>query len=326
MKRILLALVVSLLVFAGCTGFRRSPQDANPYEHTGTQGLEMAFASNRPPYQIYAGPNTFFDVMVEVRNKGTYTIQPDEADFELSGYDPDIITGGQIFSFRLEEPLEGKDQFRPDGTYALLDDQASYPVQIPDSIDKYPVDMLFTACYKYQTEASAMVCIDPEPSLASTVDKPCAIHDVSMGGGQGAPVGITRIEEQGSSDAVVFKIYVSNMGSGQVFGWPEYIYKAEYGRACARLEQMDMNIVRITNLCLGDQCYCSGSMDDSCSTVCKPGDKLYLLGGQAYAVCKLPAPWQYTGTRSAYNTPLRVTLEYGYTHSVMTHTEIIELK
>ena len=54
--------------------------------------------------------------------------------------------------------------------------------------------------------ADVVVCIDPDPYSVVQEQKVCNIGDVSVSGGQGAPIAVTRIEEEVGSDKIYFRI------------------------------------------------------------------------------------------------------------------------
>ena len=82
-----------------------------------------------------------------------------------------------------------------------------------------------TAKYAYQTEASADVCVDPyfKESRYENVIKTCEMKDISLSGGQGAPVTVTKVETKKSlisEDRIKmeYTIYIENKGKGEVDG------------------------------------------------------------------------------------------------------------
>ena len=89
-------------------------------------------------------------------------------------------------------------------------------VNVPFGADKYSPEILVTACYRYKTIADPKVCIDPNPFRAVQERKVCEVRDQSLGGGQGAPVAVTKIEEQVGSDKIHFRIFIQNVGDGEV--------------------------------------------------------------------------------------------------------------
>jgi hypothetical protein len=141
----------------------------------------------------------------------------------------DIIDG--VYSFITEDQyllplsersmkfsLEGKSQFNPKGGF----DQVHFRVKntgILPQFESYQSDLIFRACYKYSTFASAQVCIDPDVANLNS-RKTCRSAPVLLSGGQGAPVTVTRIEPymvpEGNQVRPVFAVYIQNLGAGTV--------------------------------------------------------------------------------------------------------------
>ena len=85
-------------------------------------------------------------------------------------------------------------------------------------MDSLSQKILVTACYEYETQASPVVCVDPNLYEIGPIERACTVHDVSAGGGQGAPVAVTWVDvDMAGKDRISFDIRVSNVGGGTVF-------------------------------------------------------------------------------------------------------------
>ena len=276
---------------------------------TGTHGLEMYFVTNAPPYRVYDGDS--LDIMIELKNKGAY---PESDTFlgkiELSGFDPNAIRGTWDGGNGIPVNLRGRSREYPDGGYDIMTYSDRRGVKVPFGGPRYDATILATACYKYKTIADPIVCIDPEPYKVIEERKVCHFDDtISTGGGQGAPVAITRIEERVSSDNIIFDIYISNVGNGKVIDWGSYEY-------CPfDLELKDVNRVRVNARLPFDsnpECTPTGS-----------GSEPILLrdGGTGFITCKFRKP--ESGT--AFRTPLHIELDYVYSSSIEKRVEIVKV-
>ena len=87
MRKELLILSFCFILIYSC-----GPSD-NPYDNldyrSGTQGLEVVFATDAPPSKVYSG--SFLNMVLEVKNKGAFNIENTNAKVYLTGYDPTAI-------------------------------------------------------------------------------------------------------------------------------------------------------------------------------------------------------------------------------------------
>jgi hypothetical protein len=105
--------------------------------------------------------------------------------------------------------LYGDTETTPGGGLQIYDFPAyMYAYTLPESLERFTQNIGVTACFDYATRASEMVCLDPNPHSGAT--KSCSPRTVTLSGGQGAPVAITRIDQQTSASKVVFTIYIKH--------------------------------------------------------------------------------------------------------------------
>lgn len=303
-----IALTLVLLVVIGCNS---GPSGQNIQEdyHTGTQGITINFLANSPPSRIYEGDN--LDIAMELQNKGAY---PGEGQsltgkLALSGFDPASISGSWDGGGNMPTGLEGKNQGNPEGGYGVMTFKDMSGVHVPFDADYYEPTILVHSCYKYETEADVMVCIDPDPYKVVQENKVCEIGDVSLGGGQGAPIAITRVEEEVGSDKIYFRIYVSNSGDGTP------MLTSAYSDCPFDVELQDL-----------DKATAQIKLPYDASPDCSPrgttSDPIRLTNGEGYIFCKFSKP----ASQSAYKTSLNVKLDYVYSSSVSKQIRIINMK
>lgn len=308
MKKIVFFMcIVLLLVFTGC-GKGPSTQNIKEDYHTGTQGIEISFIANAPPSRVYEGDN--LDLSVELKNKGAYPAGKNlQGKLEVSGFDPASIRGSWDGGNTMPTGLEGKSQYNPEGGYAVMTYKDRSGVHVPFDADYYEPNILVHSCYKYETVADVMVCIDPNPYDVVQEKKVCNIHDVSISSGQGAPIAITKVEEEVGSDKVYFRIYVSNSGGGSVM-LPSAYSDCPFN---VDLEDLDKVSAKI-------------KLPYDASPDCNPkgtaSDPIRLTNGQGYIFCKFSKP----AATSAYTTSLNINLDYVYSSSISKQVKIVNIK
>jgi hypothetical protein len=212
MKKIILVLVMAFVLFSfGCAQKGGTVAPEKVEYHKGTSGLVITFMENAPPDEIRKLSD--FIIGLELKNEGA-----DDIDFGLitiSGFISDYILPFQV----VEEisDFQGRSPANPTGDYEIMQFKFSnigYPEGKPSHEETFKI----TAIYPYETEATAVVCVDPE--IYGVVKSICQVGEVSLKGGQGAPVEVTRVDgssipTNGDID-VSFDIYFRNAGKGKI--------------------------------------------------------------------------------------------------------------
>lgn len=327
MKRgfIAVLVLVSFLLVA-CPGQKQGSGQTAPFVPTqsGNDGIVMKFEQNAPPSQpIFDLDPEALNVIVEVRNMGSHDINIDDFPrglhklfLHLSGYDPNVVAIARPFSRNNNidyfagtatdsvaaiRVLEGKSQFNLEGGIA-------YPQWQTSNIflrgaERYNPTLQLTACYQYKTTATPVMCIDPNPRNIVPESKACKVQDVSLGGGQGAPVAVSKVEEQILRDRIQFKVWISNVGKGEVLN-PDTNSLA----ACPdRLAFDDFNKVRVV-----------ASLGGVAAT-CNP-DMIRVVKNVGFTICNVPLDSSIT---SAFSTPLNIELFYNYRSSIQKPITIV---
>lgn len=304
-KAILVLGIMLILLLAGCkSGTVSKTQQTFVQEfRTGSQGLAMRFSQNMPPTRLFSGEQ--LAVVLELENRGTYTVGGPGDRVYVSGFDPSIISG--ISPAGEQIPLlEGRTQFISQGGF----DTVSFKAMTRVLTDRYPVRLLATACYEYETVASANVCIDPEPYAAAVIQKVCIPQNVGLGGGQGAPISVNTIEVDASPGKTRFKIHVQNVGGGQVFRSGGMMLNK-----CAPGGQLGFDEVDYVEL--GDVSVSGVSIRGSC----RPLDSghIRLTNRQGVVYCEFDRP----RGEATYVSPITVHLRYGYKDSLFQDLTIL---
>lgn len=316
-KNLLAALFMVLVVAAyGCKG-KTDAQTSIDNIRTGTEGISLSFLQNSPPDTIHvengddAALNSF-DVVLDIRNKGAYP-QPDEGGAPqgrvfLSGYDANII---QFANAPMEDivgkALEGKSTINPNGGLDLITFKAKV-VSASLNVEKYNPALQATACYIYHTVAGPSVCIDPIPYSPTNEKKVCQVNSVQLSN-QGAPIAITKIDEEALATKTRFGITIKNVGSGDV------VQKEMLGK-CSPAQQLsrdDIDKVTLAAATVGTtNLYCGPFVTGSGgSTRGTEGGDIRLINGEGFAVCELSKE-NYANAQSAYTSPIKIDLAYAY--------------
>ena len=300
MKKI--AILCIILFLASCT--TTSTGTVKEDYRTGTEALAIAFETNQPPTKQYDTEG--FNVLLSIKNKGAADVGGPMDKIYLSGFDPQIITGIPTTGKNIQH-LKGKDAFRPQqgdenalaftGTISRL------------RTDSYPVRIMATACYQYETIASPIVCVDPSPFDTTTREKPCTPTNVALSS-QGAPVSVTAVEVEPRPGKTGLRIKIKNVGGGDAF-------KAEALQKCNPYDQKGLEYSEIDHVLLAD----ISIGGQSITQTCRPLENGYirLTNGAGEVYCDY-APIGNT----AYSTPLTINLKYGYRTYLYKNIEIIK--
>ena len=311
-KRVIILGTVLLLLFTlGCAQGTRA-RDAEPTRgvnyRTGTQGITLQFPSGTID-RVFE--NDRFDMIVEVRNEGAFPQYYDRAD--LNGF---IWTGGFDTNLmqlipeirRLDDrELEGRSQYNPDGGYSSVV-LSGETFTLPRGTQFIDIPLIISVTYEYETIASSIVCVDPDPFSTVVRDKVCRVQQrVAVQGSQGAPVAITSIEQDVTSDALLFKIFVENQGKGVIIDENDIQRDPNIG-----YDQRSLHRVRIADISVGNL-----RMSD-----CRPsiGDFIELRNNKGFIFCRLDK----AGIVSVYSTPLNIRLQYAYLNSIQHNLQIFE--
>lgn len=318
-----LLLIIMIISLTGCTAFKRkgNEDDKRTYDvHTGSVGLDLRFVKDNPPANIFSDQDLQF--MIEVRNKGTEPIRtPDDGILYLSGFDPILIplftTSSDIFSCLNNGQLEGKSLFNPEGGYSICDKFYTTGGMVLGKIDEYKPTIVATACYKYATDASISLCVDPDPTKIME-NEACKVKDVATTGGQGAPVAVTGISVDSFQGSTLVKIKIKNVGTGRV---------VDVGSV-----RRSSGVSPITGTCPFELKYQGldkvhyyyddirlGTLITPMSP-CQPASPLTLVDGEGIIYCKF---YLGEGNTAAFTTALNVRLEYGYMDSIKKDIRII---
>ena len=315
-KRLIVTFILILLIsISGCKG-KKDVAKALEEIRTGTEGIVLSFLPNAPPDKIHVeqGIDNSFDVVLELKNKGAYP-QPNEGvgglapgfgKVYLSGYDDKIIEFNPK-SFDLSRTtLEGKSTINPNGGLDFVTYKGAIRVD-KLNVEKYEPILLATACYYYFTVAGPSVCIDPNPYSTVKEKKVCEVNDITLSN-QGAPIAITKIDEEAFATKTQFKITIKNVGVGDVIKAIAFEKCNPFGSD--KLGREDIDKVFIQEVLIADKYLDCGPYVDGSSVKDKQGF-VRLVNGEGFVICEFPKT-DYGAASTAYTTPLKIKLSYVY--------------
>src|SRR3989338_7784575 len=302
-------LFTNLIFIAGCQTKGTQKQTSQVQFHVGSQGLVMNFVPNAPPNRVYHTDPSALDVRVEIKNRGALTVQPGDVFFILEGYDPNIMPFLEYQQQNPKQEIPGKSALNPVEGIDFITWNNPPTINLPSVSDVYRPILQVRSCYRYKTEASPTVCIDPQPYATVPTSKICIVSDQTLSGGQGAPIAVTRIEEtilgagdQSALKRAQFKITASNVGGGRVV-------KFDTLQKCInnKLEYDEFNKVEV-------EAYIGNTRLE-----CNPNTISLLTNNQGFTFCT------YSDIRrdAAYTTPLQIILSYGYSQTIQKSVEIV---
>ncbi len=302
----LLVLILLLLVSCGgrVAGGDKPLDTATALKavQSGTQGIIIRPVQNYPPALIY--DTNELTVMLDIDNKGNFPLLPQDCFVQVTGFDPNIIRGPNTQSCAAgsDLPLEGKTVYNTNGgTNQLL---FQFPdVTLPPGVFEYNPTLNFVSCYHYHTTANPVVCLDPLFYQVTPQQKNCIPKTVSLGGGQGAPVGITYVNVEMIGGKAVFELNIQNY--------------ATPGRALSRDSDLlgcGFSSIQHTDL---DKIYYTVSMVGK-PIDCKPYGSVRLVNNNAKIICTAPVDGSV-----AYETPLLIDLDYNYIQSQQKSVKIV---
>ena len=225
MKKHVQAILV-LLLLSLAYGCSPPGEDATevPLQNTNsTEGLAISFVKGAPPDEIYAySGSDSYDIVLNIENKGTYSINCSSNKCgTLTIFSGDPINYNETGNL-IRNPgdsdavLRGKNLYLPGERLVHSSEMKVGTVQ-----GEAEVSLFALACYPYKTVFSESVCVDLSDYTSSEEEKACQAKDLTFSG-QGAPIAIKRVEQQRLSSRIIFKIFLENMGKGNIIDFDSY--------------------------------------------------------------------------------------------------------
>jgi hypothetical protein len=201
-----------------------------------------------------------------------------------------------------EFALSGDRQSYPGGELAYIPFEVEI-ISWPKGLQQTQQNFMFTSCYVYTTYADPQVCIDPYPDTSNR--KVCKPKAVTYPKGQGGPVAITSIQQENTPRAIYFTINIQNKGKGLIYALPS-LHKCDPLQA-DRVTNKDLNTVILGDIRLANE---------HMQFKCQPQNKIRLDDkGKGSIMCEYPILYNI---QSAYQSPLVISLWYGYSETLQT--------
>ena len=317
------------IIVVGCS--ISSPQKTKDIDvRVGFNGLVPEFSKNTPPVKMFE--NDIFPVILKVRNNGASDIKKENNQFAYIslGIEKDYTKQLQLKTSdnvkKVSEAsamfnLDGKTSLNPTGDLEVISYELKAGNVDPQS-EAHSSTVIATVCYPYQTILATTVCIDTDISNTKPGKKVCTMQDLTFSNGQGAPVAIPKIEvsmlpaeisgdNQISTVKPQFLIYIENKDKGNVI---KYGYEREYCTN-SQITHENLNKIYVTASLGGTALYCPTNRKEI-NEESKDG-YVKLVDKKAVARCFLKEQGSIKRIEDNYLTPLKITLAYGYTQSLL---------
>ena len=223
----LTAIALVALMSSSCT----KTDDGLSDVFTGTQGLKISVSgfSREILISSFNPESISIPFIATLENKGRHTIGSNDFKLVLSGHDPKLIDcygeSGSGFVIRnceaalaYGEKFEGKSTLRRIGDKKILTNDMFEFVTKREGIsgEIYPFTVLFSLCYRYRTYFSDSLMLDPS-STPQRVDFHNQASTRTHSGGQGAPLGVTRVSSLTLGNKAIVFITVKKLDNVQVY-------------------------------------------------------------------------------------------------------------
>lgn len=231
--------VILLFLIAGCKGNGEKPDEDEPFIG-GTEGLQIEFAMNRPPDEIYDNANTRFRVWVGLKNMGEFpnvddggSLKTTEVRVNLEGVnketliDPDEIDLEDLIDKNPPRPLNSRKKednniIEPETVHVVFPDETNSFYYYGEG--SYSPTFRADVCYKYGTYVQSEICVVDDlvnPSEYAYCDPKESKKVYSSS----SPVKVTSFTQSViGSNRIRFTFDVQHVGDGVVYveqsEWP----------------------------------------------------------------------------------------------------------
>lgn len=292
-----------ILLISGCTsgGTGTGTGTNTDGAITGTSGLTARFLENMPPDKIYLseGDSQEYPIMVELKNVGAKDLEPSDILFSLTGFDVNLINYADL---GMSEKIYGKSVYNKEGGISVVDLGAITP-DMPKIGRGYNPTFMLNIFYNYETKATIPICVDPRSYDPNVKNRACRVSDVTLSGGQGAPVAVVKVEEIASPTKVLFRIYFSNVGGGTLFSTYNLADVLSNG-----IQQRELDKIFIDSVTLG-------------------GEELTCI--KSYSEIRvqdmLSCTYEGFSSKDAFSTVLNIKLKYSYATSIQKPVTIVSM-
>ena len=198
--------------------------------------------------------------------------------------------------------LEGNHPAYPGGE----EDYKTFKLQMrgpwPAGTDYFTIPYNIKSCYAYTTYVSPMICVDPAPF--SDEVKVCNDFSYSTSGTQGAPIAVTNVKTTNTGREVIIEMSIRNVGRGTVWDVGYLEHCSPYFPGTVRPTMKDVVYVGYAHI---------ENRQLNCGNTYRL--RLDPRNQEARLTCRYDLiNTDHVG--SAYTTPLRMELWYGYEENI----------
>lgn len=295
-----------------------------------------------------------FKAIVKIQNIGAYDIDEENPAVIRFAYEqgyvdfidieePETIEIGGVFDTELDKKsanffLKGRSLINSKGNeIEVVSNFESRQLVSLSTI--HSSSMFASVCYPYQTRLSTSVCIDPDVYGLSEDLKACEAKSLTFAGGQAAPLAITKVDVRivpVDQDNVrpEFVIYVRNVGGGEVVfpGYHALACSSEFGYSeiISLPDPPNPSVIPQAKYLYKNFNVISVNLEESFVSdkklECKSSDFLneyfQMTGKDGIIRCTGDL---FSKNTPAYQTPLIIVIDYGYTQTISKSFDIMKL-
>ncbi len=291
------AIIFILMILAGC-----KTHDTETNYREGTDGIKMSFVDIDPV--IYEGSPLY--VVADLQNKGAFSETYGKV--ILRGFDPAIMpfegTDDAKIVRKTMPEMAGKNPYNPEGGTSSVTFEIPKNHIILQGGEKYEPELVLSTCYYYETLATPKVCIIPD--LSNMDDGVCTPEKIILKD-QGAPVAVTKVEQQPMDGYVNFIVTIEDVGSGQVVALSEKAYM----NCPHNLKHDDIDEVKVEM-----------SMSNTAKPECTPKEYVRLSGGKGTMMCRFQirpervSEYDIENRNDNYEKELNIVVQYNYLEEI----------
>jgi len=290
MKKVIILLLM-LMLLSSCNLVVKKGE-LKEGDITGGEGLAITLPEI--PKELLVGQG--LDIPITLENKGASNAE--NAILSIKGF------SSQFVKFRTPTVfeginLEGRSTFLPIGERTTKIFSIS-SITLPSVSSRQETFQVF-ACYQYQTQATAIVCINPRWAYGSAaLVSGCTFNEGKITATQGAPIAVTKVVTAYDINQreVEFRIYVKDVSDTGVL-----LKSSAYDKRClsdVKLTKDDLGVIHIDAFMSGIELNCFiGNNRVEEFKIAKEGHSV---------TCKAAIDRNEPG----FTTPLSIDLSYGY--------------
>ncbi len=295
-KHVFIFLVLGLMIFGfGCT--TTTKKTTGKVFLGGTNGLDIGFVSDEPPAKVADADQETFRITLNLKNKGEFTVPKGKVIATLSGISKDAwgLTSLDAVSKSSIDGMQKEDSKEIAGAEEELSfGNAKYKTDLKSD---FLTSMQVDACYLYETDALASLCLKKNPLEKEKETQACETT-LSLGvENSGAPLQITNVNQKGMGENEIRVMFdIEKKGSGEV-----YENDAFTSSCSGQDDKKDyINVEVITREQSNMEIKCS-ALDDKDEGVTR------LIDGKKTISCRISTS---NLQESAFTTPLEINVAY----------------